>query len=117
MWSCYHQHINKSKGFIYMSEFDIEDGTILQEGLVGYGVVEVEPATLIKSNRGLITFNRELAPESVQIPGESHRTKVYEYKQRPMQCKKCQQYGHMYYNQMQNRIYYVQLVGIGRRFA
>ena len=44
--------------------------------------------------RGLLTFNRELAPESVKIPGESHRTKVYEYKQRPTQCKKCQQYGH-----------------------
>ena len=33
-------------------------------------------------------------PDSVKIPGESPVTKVYEYKQRPTQCKKCQQYGH-----------------------
>ena len=85
-----HQHLNKSNGIIYISEFAIESGTILQEGLVGYGVVGVEPLAWIKPNRAgtaafLLTFNRELAPESVKIPGESHRTKVYEYKQRPMQ--------------------------------
>lgn len=28
---------------IYVSEFDIEDGTILQEVSVGYGVVGAEP--------------------------------------------------------------------------
>ena len=64
---------------------------------MGYGVVGVEPATWIKPNLTaafLLTFNRELAPESVKAPGESHRTKVYEYKQRPMQCKKRQQYQH-----------------------
>ena len=64
-----------------MSEFDIEDSTILQQGLVGYGVVGVEPAKWIKPNRAgtaaFLTFNRELAAESVKIPGESHRTKVY----------------------------------------
>ena len=59
----------------------------------------VEPATWIKPNRAgsrafLVTFNRELAPEYIKIPGEAQRTKLYEYKQRPMQCKKCQQYGH-----------------------
>ena len=92
--------MNKSKGIIYVSEFNIEDGsTILQEGMVGYDVVGVELSTWIKPNRAgtaafLLTFNRELAPESVKISRESHRTKVYEYKQRPMQCKKCQQYEH-----------------------
>ena len=55
-----------------MSEFDIEDVTIIQEGLVDVGV---EPATWIKPNRAgtrafLLTFNRELAPEYVKIPGE-----------------------------------------------
>ena len=39
-----HQHMNKSKGIIYVSEFDIEDDTILQEGLVRYGFARVEPA-------------------------------------------------------------------------
>ena len=57
-----HQHINKSKGIIYVSEFDVEDGKILQEKLVGYGV---EPATWIKPNQAgtgafLLTFKREL---------------------------------------------------------
>ena len=64
-----------------------------------FGVVGVEKSTWIKPNRAgtrtfLLTFNRELAPEYVKIPGEAQRTKVYEYKQRPMQCKKCQQYRH-----------------------
>ena len=45
-----YQRMNKSKGIIYVSEFDVEDATILQEGLVGYGVVGVEPATWIKPN-------------------------------------------------------------------
>ena len=85
------QHMNKCKGIIYVNEFDIENGTILQEGLVGYGVAGVEQATWIKPNRAgtsafLLTFNRELAPVSVKIPGESHTTKLYKYKERPMQC-------------------------------
>ena len=42
--------MNKSKGIIYMSECDIEDVTIIQEGLVDFGVVGVEPATWIKPN-------------------------------------------------------------------
>ena len=57
-----HQHMRKSKGIIYLSEFDIQDGIILQEGLVVNGIVGVEPATWIKPNWAgtaafLLTFN------------------------------------------------------------
>ena len=59
-----------------MNEFDIEDVMIIQEGLVAFLVGGVAPATWMKPNRAgtrafLLTFNRELAPQYVKIPGEA----------------------------------------------
>ena len=54
-----HQDMNKSKGIIYMSEFDIEDIIIIQEGLVDFSAVGVEPATWIKHNH---SSTRGLSP-------------------------------------------------------
>ena len=37
---------------------------------------------------------REELPLYIDIPGENMKSKVYEYKERPVMCKKCLQYGH-----------------------
>ena len=42
----------------------------------------------------MITFVNDKLPEFIRIPGEAERTKVYDYKDRPMLCKKCWKYGH-----------------------
>lgn len=94
-----HRTMNNSKGLIYIYEFDIEDTSVLCDGLSDVGVTSVEEAKWIKPSREgtkafLLTFNREHAPEGIKIPGESRQTRVYEYKEKPMQCKKCQQYNH-----------------------
>ena len=40
-----------------------------------------------------IESGEQIECDSVWLP-QSYRTKMHEYKQRPMQSKKCQQYGH-----------------------
>ena len=42
----------------------------------------------------MITFMYDKLPNFIRIPGEAERTKVYEYKDQPMLCKKCWKYGH-----------------------
>ena len=42
----------------------------------------------------MITFKSDKLPEYIRIPGEADMTRVYEYKGRPMLCKKCNGYGH-----------------------
>ena len=37
----------------------------------------------------LISFKSGKLPEFVRIPGEAERTRVYEYKDKPMMCRKC----------------------------
>lgn len=91
--------MNRSKGLIYIYEFDIDDTSILVDGLSESGVIDVQQAVWIKPRRAgtkafLLTFNREQAPEHIKIPGEARQTPVYEYKKKPMQCKNCQQYNH-----------------------
>jgi len=93
-----HQTMNTSKGIIYIREFDIGEEE-LRVGLQDQSVIEVMHATWIKGRNEwvkpfLLTFATHKTPEHVKIPGESFRTTVYEYFSRPMQCRKCQQYGH-----------------------
>jgi len=93
-----HKNMNYSKGLIYVREFDIGEED-LKAGLADQYVTEVKSATWIKTKSEsvkpfLITFAVDSIPEYIRIPGESFRTVVYEYVQRPMQCRKCQQYGH-----------------------
>jgi len=93
-----HQTMNTSKGIIYIREFDIGEEE-LRVGLQDQSVIEVVHATWIKGRNEwvkpfLLTFAMHATPEHVKIPGESFRTTVYEYHSRPMQCRKCQQYGH-----------------------
>jgi len=93
-----HKTMNYSKGLIYVREFDIDEED-LRVGLADQYVTDVKVASWIKTKNEsvkpfLITFASESTPEFIKIPGESFRTVVHEYIQRPMQCRKCQQYGH-----------------------
>ena len=94
-----HQSMNITKGIIYIYEFDIEDVNILKEGLTIFGVTNVEEATWLKLRREgtkayILSFNCDQLPETIKIPGEGRSSRVFEYRQRPMQCRRCQQYGH-----------------------
>ena len=94
-----HGSMNETRGILFVHEFNIEDGDILRDGLASYGVSKVEPASWIKPKREntkafLLSFNSDSISEYVRIPGEAQSSKIYEYKKRPMQCRKCQQYGH-----------------------
>ena len=42
----------------------------------------------------MITFKCDKLPEYIRIPDESGRTKIYEYNDKPMLCKRCFKYGH-----------------------
>ena len=93
-----HRSLSTSEGIIYVKEFDITPKE-LESGLGDYAIREIQEATWIKpfnknSIEFIVTFNQERAPEYSRIPGEGNRTKVYEYKQRPMRCRNCQEYGH-----------------------
>ena len=60
-----------------------------------YGVTRVEKASWIKSREGratafLLTFGDDRVPEYVKITCEYAWSKVYEYKERPLQCAKLQ---------------------------
>jgi len=93
-----HRTLNTSKGLVFISEFDIS-AQELQDGLADQNVIEVSNAFWIKVQRPgvqvfLLTFSGDTPPEFLKIPGESMRTRVSEYHERPMQCKNCQEYGH-----------------------
>ena len=95
-----HDFFNVTKGLVYIYNNDITDLESFKEGLnTQCSVVEVVPATWIKARNPRakvfqISFGQDILPEYVHIPGEYQETKVYEYKDRPMQCTICQKYGH-----------------------
>ena len=95
-----HKYINQTKGIIYIKEYDIEDvvqfKAYLQEN---YEIAEVAKAPFIKTrspetNAFMITFNTTILPETIYIPGEKTDSVVYPFKNRPLMCRTCQQYGH-----------------------
>ena len=64
-----------------------------------YNLMDVHKATGIKtknitSTPLLLTFKEKEPPIFIEIPGEQAKTKVYEYSERPMNCKTCLRYGH-----------------------
>ena len=67
---------------------------------IKYKVSEVVRAKWIRPrsenhSAWLITFNSDTLPEAINIPGEQTITKIYPYKDKPMMCRKCQQYSHL----------------------
>ena len=95
-----HPQYNQSKGIIYIREFDLEGMQDFETGLKEqYKVVSVEPASFIKTKDNsvkalIVTFSQQEAPYSIYIPGERCDTVVYPFNNRPMMCRKCNQYGH-----------------------
>ena len=90
---------NNTKGLVYITDFDVDNLTTLEEGLkLRYNISEVRLAHWIhprneKSKAFLITFNESRIPSSLYIPGEA-RVRVYPYLNRPLICKNCFGYGH-----------------------
>ena len=64
-------------------------------------ISEIQRATWIKSKNSksiplLLIFNKQEIPAYISIPGESALTKVYQYKNKPLLCQRCMNYGHSY---------------------
>jgi hypothetical protein len=87
-------------GLIYVYQYNMNNFRTFKEGLMkDHGLQDVTEAFWIKSSRNmqakalLLTFRGEL-PGLIEIPGESMKTRVYEYVKRPYLCRKCYDYGH-----------------------
>ena len=91
--------MNNYRGLIYIAEYDIEDLEILVDRLEEQGVTQAIEAKWIRTRQLTthafpLTFNKDSLPEYIKIPGEAFRTKIYEYIEKHMQCRKCQENGH-----------------------
>ena len=98
MLSC--DKIDQSKALIDIHEYNILDideyGSELKKE---YSLSDVQETTWIKttnitSTPLLLTFKEKEPPRFKEIPREHADTKVYEYYEKPMSCKKCLKYGH-----------------------
>ena len=87
------------KGLIFVQGYDCLQFEQYKQGLSKqYGLANVEHAQWIKcknniTNALLLSFQTEL-PSYLDIPGETMRTFVHEYKKRPTCCQNCLEYGH-----------------------
>ena len=95
-----HPRYNHNRALIYVHEFDIENMNDFKNELqTRYNIVDVQPATFIKTRSPqthvfIVTFMQEHLPYSIYIPGERQDTKVIKFKNKPLMCAKCLQYGH-----------------------
>ena len=95
-----HSFFNGSKGLIYLQNVTISDFHSFQQGLWDrYDVTEAIPATWIKPRKVttqaiILNFDKETLPSHINIIGEYTPTKVYEFNEKPMHCRKCNKYGH-----------------------
>ena len=92
--------LNVNKGLIYIYNYSMCDFQSFKEGLMKqHGLQDViephwiRPRQNNKAKPLLLNFPGEM-PQYIQIPGEQAMTRVIEYKQRPLICRKCQEYGH-----------------------
>lgn len=88
------------QGLVYVYNYNMADFDKFKEGLKKqYGLQEaIEPHWIkarekVQAKPLLLNFREEL-PAFIDIPGEMMRTRVYEYKKRPLMCATCQEYGH-----------------------
>ena len=101
---------NTIKGLIYVYGYNMSNFEAYKRGMMEkYGLQDVVEATWIRprgNNKAkplLLSFPNEL-PHYMEVPGEMMKTSVYEYKQRPMLCRKCLDYGHgVKYSEKQQR--------------
>ena len=91
-------HLNRGLIYIYgynMNNFESFKASLMEQ----HDVQDVTEATWIKTRSNnrlvplLLTFHKEV-PQFIDIPGEMMKTRVVEYKQRPLMCKKCLIYEH-----------------------
>ena len=92
---------NPEKGLIYIQGYDLLHNEQYIESLrQQYNLAQVEMANWIKTKNSntralLLSFKGETEmPEFIDIPGESARTRVFEYKRMPTLCNKCLEFGH-----------------------
>ena len=92
---------NPEKGLIYIQGYDLLNYEPYTESLrKQHNLAKVEMASWIKTKNSntralLLSFKGETEmPEFIDIPGESARTRVYEYKRMPTLCGKCLEFGH-----------------------
>ena len=88
------------KGLIYVHGYNMSELESYCNSLKSqYNLVKVEDPVWIKpqgnrlSKALLLSFRGDL-PTFIDIPGEIMRTKVYEYKKKPLLCTNCLEYGH-----------------------
>ena len=92
-----------SKGLVYVYGYNMIKIEEFMKGLIAeHGLIDAVEAHWIrpKNNQArplLLTF-REDMPGYLDIPGERMKTRVFEYNPRPMMCRKCQKYGHVFKN-------------------
>ena len=90
-----HRYYNQTKGLIYIHEFNIENiETFKNELQEEYSVANVELATFIKARNKetkvfILTFEQDVLPEYIYVPGERADTKVYSFMTKPKFCKQC----------------------------
>ena len=95
-----HKRFNKSKGLIYIKDFNMKNTPSFKHGMkIKYQVSAIVEAKWIKLRNEhhtawVITFSSDSIPQTIDIPGEQIITRVYPYKDKPMLCKKCQKYSH-----------------------
>jgi hypothetical protein len=94
-----HRLFNGTKGLIYIHNNEINDFDSFSEGLKEkYPITKIETAHWIKTRQEsskafLVHFTGD-PPPHLRITGEHLLTTVYPYKENPLQCRKCFQYGH-----------------------
>ena len=90
---------NLQKGLIYIQGYDMLEFDDYKTELINENnLVGAEHATWITTRDSrtqviIVTFKEDL-PKYMDIPGETMRTVVHEYKRLPNHCKKCLHYGH-----------------------
>lgn len=93
-------HLNRSRGIIYVDEYNIDDLDDFSAGIREHcNVSNVTVASFIKPRREqttvfLLEFDQETPPSYIYIPGERSDTRVYPFHDKPLSCKKCHMYGH-----------------------
>ena len=88
------------RALMYVKEYSMIDFEGYKKGLLAqYGFQDVIEASWIKVKSGkakalLVSMNGTEWPTFIELPGEQEKTRLYEYKDRPMLCQKCLEYGH-----------------------
>jgi len=94
-----HSLYSENRGMIYIRNCEVSDLGSFRSGLCAeYNLKDVIDAPSVKTRNGsrafILVTNEPSLPEYVHITGEHTLTKVYPFHESPLQCKKCQAYGH-----------------------